>query len=64
MDASKRTFEEVLREKGMLVYPFQGISMRPMLRQETDKVIIERLPAGRRLQNMTLHCIGHAAANM
>ena len=50
MDVPKSSFEQTIREKGVLVYPFRGISMRPMLRQETDTVIIRAYPQGQRPQ--------------
>ena len=40
------TFEEILARDGMLVYKTKGVSMRPMLRQNRDLVII-RSPASR-----------------
>ena len=40
------TFEEILARDGMLVYKTKGVSMRPMLRQNRDLVII-RVPASR-----------------
>ena len=40
------TFEQILEEQGLLVYKTKGVSMRPMLRQDRDLVIIET-PASR-----------------
>ncbi len=40
------TFEELLRRDGKLIYKTKGVSMRPMLRQNRDLVIIEP-PKGR-----------------
>ena len=36
------TIEEVLATNGKLVYRIKGTSMRPMLKQERDVVVIER----------------------
>ena len=48
MDEQKTGFEKVLAEKGFLVYGIHGISMKPMLRQERDTVVIR--PANGRLK--------------
>ena len=40
------TFEQELAEKGRIVYPNVGVSMRPLIRQGKDVMIIER-PNGR-----------------
>ena len=37
---SKSTFEEELKEKGVLVYTNVGTSMRPLIRQGKDVMII------------------------
>ena len=39
-------FEEVLEKEGRLVYRIKGVSMLPMLRQNSDIVVIAR-PQGR-----------------
>lgn len=36
------TFEEILAHDGKLVYKTKGISMRPMLKQDRDLVVIEK----------------------
>ena len=36
------TFEEILDRCGKLVYPNKGISMKPLLRQGRDLMVIER----------------------
>ena len=41
------TFEELLQKDGRLVYKTKGVSMKPMLRQNRDLVIIE--PAASKL---------------
>ena len=41
MDMATTSFEELLARDGRLVYRVRGVSMRPMLRQERDIVIIE-----------------------
>ena len=38
---SKSTFEEELKEKGILVYTNVGTSMRPLIRQGKDVMIIK-----------------------
>ena len=38
---SKSTFEEELKEKGVLVYTNVGTSMRPLIRQGKDVMIIK-----------------------
>lgn len=48
MSDEKVTFEQVLQEHGVLVCPFIGVSMQPMLRQKRDTVII--VPAENRLR--------------
>ena len=40
MSEKNSSFEKVLAEKGYLVYGIHGISMKPMLRQERDTVVI------------------------
>ena len=40
--ADKRTFEDVLRDRGSLVYPVRGDSMLPLLRQDRDLAVIRR----------------------
>jgi hypothetical protein len=40
------TFDELLARDGVLVYKTKGVSMRPMLRQNRDLVMI-RVPEGR-----------------
>lgn len=40
MGDQKATFEQVLQQQGVLVCPFIGVSMQPMLRQDRDTVII------------------------
>ena len=40
------TFEEILKKDGILVYKTKGVSMKPMLHQNRDLVII-RVPEGR-----------------
>lgn len=39
---SKSTFEEELKEKGTLIYTNVGTSMRPLIRQGKDVMIIKR----------------------
>lgn len=39
---SKSTFEEELKEKGILIYTNVGTSMRPLIRQGKDVMIIKR----------------------
>ncbi|MBR0134841.1 MAG: S24/S26 family peptidase [Clostridia bacterium] len=48
MSAGASSFEEVLEKDGRLVYTTRGFSMRPMLRQNRDIVVIE--PAKERLK--------------
>ena len=36
------TFEEILDRFGKLVYPNKGVSMKPLLRQGRDLMVIER----------------------
>lgn len=36
-----RTFSQVLKETGRLIYTTRGVSMRPLLRQGKDVVVIE-----------------------
>lgn len=43
---SKMTIEKILKRDGMLVYKTRGVSMRPMLRENRDLVII-RVPGSR-----------------
>ena len=40
------TFEEILENKGQLVWTNVGISMMPMLREKRDVMIIEKSPDG------------------
>lgn len=35
------TYRDILQEQGCLVTPIRGISMRPLLREKTDAVILE-----------------------
>lgn len=50
---SKSTFEEELKEKGVLVYTNVGTSMRPLIRQGKDVMIISSLDhLGRDLRKM------------
>lgn len=50
---SKSTFEEELKEKGVLVYTNVGTSMRPLIRQGKDVMIISSLDKlGRNLKKM------------
>lgn len=50
---SKSTFEEELKEKGVLVYTNVGTSMRPLIRQGKDVMIISSLDKlGRDLRKM------------
>lgn len=50
---SKSTFEEELKEKGVLVYTNVGTSMRPLIRQGEDVMIISSLGhLGRALRKM------------
>ena len=44
---SGQTFEQVLREKGFLVYTCTGFSMLPLLRERQDIVEIRPKPEGR-----------------
>ena len=37
-------FEEILKRDGVLVYRTQGVSMRPMLKQNRDLVTIRPVP--------------------
>lgn len=37
-----RTFEEVLNEDGVLIYTCKGYSMKPLLRQNSDLLVIRR----------------------
>ena len=37
-----KSFEEILEENGVLVYTFKGFSMWPLLRQNTDFVVIRK----------------------
>ena len=39
---SKLTFENILDRDGILVYKTKGVSMRPLLRQDRDLVVIEK----------------------
>lgn len=40
-----KTFEEILAKDGKLVYKTRGVSMKPMLKQERDIVVIEAVTA-------------------
>ena len=42
------TFEELLQRDGKIVYRTKGVSMRPMLHQNRDLVVIEKKRAGLR----------------
>jgi hypothetical protein len=42
----KATFEDILKKDGKLVYKTRGVSMKPMLIQDRDLVIVE-VPKGR-----------------
>ena len=44
------TFEELLLREGRLVYKTKGVSMKPMLYQDRDLVVIEKVRS--RLQPM------------
>lgn len=44
--AEDRSFEDILKQDGWLVYKTRGISMQPMLREDRDVVLIEK-PKGR-----------------
>lgn len=44
---SKSTFEEELKEKGVLVYTNVGTSMRPLIRQGKDVMIIKSVDTGK-----------------
>ena len=39
---NEKTFASILDETGMLVYTIKGVSMRPLLRQGKDVVVIEK----------------------
>lgn len=53
------TFEELLARDGLLVYKTCGVSMKPMLRQNRDLVVI-RVPASRlRKYDVALYKRGH-----
>lgn len=49
---SKSTFEEELKEKGVLVYTNVGTSMRPLIRQGKDVMIIKSINDGCKLKKM------------
>lgn len=49
---SKSTFEEELKEKGVLVYTNVGTSMRPLIRQGKDVMIIKRFDNCCKLKKM------------
>ena len=49
---SKSTFEEELKEKGVLVYTNVGTSMRPLIRQGTDVMIIKSVDNCCKLKKM------------
>ena len=42
MQAETKTFSQVLEETGCVVYTTRGVSMRPLLRQGKDVVVIEK----------------------
>lgn len=44
---SKSTFEEELKEKGVLIYTNVGTSMRPLIRQGKDVMIIKSVDTGK-----------------
>lgn len=44
---SKSSFEEVIQEKGFLLYGNQGDSMLPLIREGRDVLLISRKPEGR-----------------
>ena len=64
---TESTFENILKDDGVLVYKTKGVSMRPMLKQDRDIIIIRPKPEGRlqkydvplykRGQNYVLHRI-------
>ncbi len=39
---AEKKFEDVLREEGVLYYTIRGVSMLPLIRQESDLVVIRR----------------------
>lgn len=41
-----KTFEEVLNEKGYLYWKTVGISMRPLIKEGRDTVLIKKRPSG------------------
>ena len=45
-----RDFARVLADEGMLVTTTAGVSMRPMLREGRDVVVVRPLPSGERLR--------------
>lgn len=47
---SKFTFENILDRDGILVYKTKGVSMRPLLRQDRDLVVIEKKDPQARLE--------------
>ncbi len=46
---SRVRFEDILERDGILVYKTKGYSMRPLLRENRDIVIIEKKQPGKRL---------------
>ena len=48
--AETRDFAAVLAEEGMLVTTTMGVSMRPMLREGRDVIVVRPLPHGERLR--------------
>ncbi|RSX57271.1 S24/S26 family peptidase [Bifidobacterium samirii] len=48
--AEPRDFADVLAREGMLVTTTMGVSMRPMLREGRDVIVIRPLPHGERLR--------------
>jgi len=47
MSEYKSTFEEQINEHGVLMYRNVGVSMRPLIRQGRDLMVISRKPEGR-----------------
>ena len=48
--AETRDFAAVLADEGMLVTTTMGVSMRPMLREGRDVIVVRPLPRGERLR--------------
>ena len=55
-------FEDVIERDGRLVYTNVGDSMRPLIRQDRDILIIESPTAG--LKNTMFRCISVTADSM